>query len=237
MRKPALLALLLAFAALFFGWETWRAWRGAAGAQYATAPKAQGVWQPGVVSPDPAPPADMSAAVSAVAGRPLFRQDRQPFREASAGVPARNYEAELSRFTLLGVLSFGDELKGVVVSKNGGKTDRWELKAGESLPGFKVKEVRIDSLLMTADKREFQLPLYAGSPNATGGALRTDVLKAAPAPAAASAPTAPARSAPKTGQAATAATPSSSSGRPQTPVPTAPPQRDGRPRYVVPGRR
>ena len=234
MRKPALLALLLAFAALFFGWETWRAWRGAAGAQYATAPKAQGVWQPGVVSPDPTPPADMSAAVSAVAGRPLFRQDRQPFREASAGVPARNYEAELSRYTLLGVLSFGDGLKGMVVSKSAGKTDRWELKAGDSLPGFTVKEVRMDGLLVTADEREFQLPLYAGSPNATGGALRTDVLKAAPA--AASAPTAPARPAPKAGQAATAAAPSASPARPQTPVPTAPPQRDGWPRYV-PGRR
>ncbi|MGZ8474297.1 MAG: hypothetical protein ACXWWY_12480 [Candidatus Deferrimicrobiaceae bacterium] len=233
MRKPALWALLLAFAALFFGWETWQAWRGAPGAQDATAPKAQGIWQPGAVSPDPTPPADMSAAGSAVAGRPLFRQDRQPFREASAGVPARNYEAELSRYTLLGVLSFGDEMKGMVVSKSGGKTDRWELKAGESFPGFTVKEVRTDSLLVTADEREFQLPLYAGSPNATGGALRTEVLKAAPA--AASAPTAPARPAPKGGQAATAA-PSPSPARPQTPVPTAPPQRDGRPRYV-PGRR
>jgi len=237
MKKPALLALLLAFAALFFGWETWRAWQGAAGAQYAKAPMAQGVWHPGAVSPDPTPPADLSAAVSAVVGRPLFRQDRQPFREASAGIPARNYEAELSRYTLLGVLSFGDGLKGMVVSKNGGKTDRWELKAGESLPGFMVKEVRIDSLLVTADEREFQLPLYAGSPNAAGGALRTDVLKTSPAPAAASAPTAPARPAPKAGQAATATAPSSSSGRPLTPVPTAPPQRDGRPRYVVPGRR
>jgi hypothetical protein len=230
MRKTALLTLLLAFAALFFGWETWQAWQGVRGAQYDGTPVSQGVWQPGPVSPDPTPPADLSAAVSAVTGRPLFRQDRQPFREASAGVPARNYEAELSRFTLLGVLSFGDELKGLVVNRSGARTDRWEVKAGESFPGFTVKEVRTDSLLVTADDREFQLPLYAGAPVATGGALRTDVSRSAPA----SATTAPAPPAPRAGQAA-AASPASPA-RPQTPVPAAPPQRDIRPRYV-PGRR
>lgn len=231
MRKPALLALAFAFAALFFGWETRQAWQGAPGAQYAAAPVLQGAWQPGAASPDPTPPADQTAAVSAVTARPLFRPDRKPFVEASAGVSARNYEAELSRFTLLGVLSFGDEMKGLVASRSGARTDRWELKAGESFPGFTVKEVRTDSLLVTADGREFQLPLYAGPPTGTGGALRTDVPRtASPAPSAATAPAQP------TPRAAPAAVPTASPAHPQTPVPTAPPQRDPRPRYV-PGRR
>ena len=230
MRKTALLALLLAFAALFFGWETWQAWRAAPGAQHNAAPP-QEIWQPGAVTPDPTPPADLSTAASTVAGRPLFRQDRLPFHEASAGAPARNFEAELSRFTLLGVLSFGDTLKGVVVSKTGTRTDRWEVKAGESFPGFTVKEVRTDSLLVTADDREFQLPLYAGAPTATGGALRTDVVKTAPA--APSATTAPAQPAPKAGQ-GPATAPPAPVARPQPSAPVSP--RDIRPRYV-PGRR
>jgi hypothetical protein len=231
VRRPVLATLALSLLALLFGWETRQALRATPGGQNNAATAE--AWQPGISAPDPQPPPDPAAAAAAVVARPLFRPDRQPFRE-QAGSPfsARNYEAELSRFTLLGVLSFGDELKGLVVSRIGGRTDRWELKAGESFPGFTVKEVRADGLLVTADGQEFQLPLYAGSPTATWGVLRTDVPKAAPA--AASAPTAPAAStAPAAGQAA----PSVIKAVPPVPVarpkPSMPPtQRYLRPRKV-----
>ena len=71
---------------------------------------------------------------------------------------------------------------GLVVSKSGPRSDRWEVKVGDSLPGFKVKEVRTDALALTAEGREFLLPLYAGGPTATGGALRTDVPGRRPQP-------------------------------------------------------
>jgi hypothetical protein len=138
---------------------------------------------------------------AAIAARPLFRADRQPFREEAAGASVRNYEAELSRYTLLGVLGFAEGPVGVVTAKTGKKTDRWELKAGDALPGFTVKEVGIDGLRLTADGKEFLLPLYAGAPTAAGGALRTEVTRrdatqpatapGSPAPAKPSAPGAP----------------------------------------------
>jgi hypothetical protein len=115
---------------------------------------------------------------AAVAARPLFRADRQPFREQAAGaVAARNYETELSRFTLLGVLGFGEGPVGVVRGKSWNKTDRWELKVGDTLQGFTVKEIGMDGLRLTADGREFLLPLYAGAPTATGGAVRTEATR------------------------------------------------------------
>ena len=99
----------------------------------------------------------------------------------------RNYEAELSRYTLLGVLDIGDAPYGVVVGKGGTKGERWEVKRGDSLQGFTVKEVGVDGLRLTADGREFLLPLYAGAPTAAGGAVRTettrrDAAQATPAP-------------------------------------------------------
>jgi len=233
MRRPVLATIALALLALLFGWETRQALQAVPGGQDNAATATAGSWQPGVSTHDPQPPPDPGPTVAAVTARPLFRPDRQPFREqAGSPAPARNHEAELSRFTLLGVLSYGDELKGLVVSRSGPRTDRWELKAGESFPGFTVKEVRTDSLLVTADGREFQLPLYAGAPTATGGALRTDVPKPAPSPA--SATTAPAYPAPRAGQAAPAAAPPLPGARPQPAAPVSP--RDIRPRYI-PGRR
>jgi hypothetical protein len=235
VRRPVLATVALSLLALLFGWETRQALQAVPGGQENAAMPTAGSWQPAVPAPEPQPPPDPRPTVAAVTARPLFRPDRQPFREqAGSPVPVRNYEAELSRFTLLGVLSFGDGLKGLVVSRSGARTDRWELKAGESFPGFTVKEVRTDSLLVTTDDREFQLPLYAGSPTATGGALRTDVLKAAPAHAAASATTVPAPPAPRARQAAPGAAPPPPGARPQPTAPVSP--RDIRPRYV-PGRR
>ena len=165
MRRPALAPLALSLLALLFGWETRQALRETPRGQDNAATAPTGAWQPGVSSPDPQPPPDPAPVSAAVAARPLFRQDRQPFRE-TASAPARNYETELSRFTLLGVLGFGDGPVGVVTGKTGNKTDRWELKAGDALPGFTVKEVGIDGLRLTADGQEFLLPLYAGAPTA-----------------------------------------------------------------------
>jgi len=196
VKRPALATLALSLLALLFGWETRQALRGTSGGQdnVATAE----AWQPGASAPDPQPPPDPTPMAAAIAARPLFRADRQPFREQAAGESVRNYEAELSRYTLLGVLGFAEGPVGVVTAKTGNKTDRWELKAGDALPGFTVKEVEIDGLRLTADGKEFLLPLYAGAPTAAGGALRTEVTRrdatqpatapGSPAPAKPSAP-------------------------------------------------
>jgi len=195
MRKPALLAVTLAFLALFFGWETWRAWRAPLPAAGNGARPPGVLWQPSATVPDPSPPPEAGSILAAIAARPLFRTDRRPFGEG--GGSSRAYEQELSRFSLIGILVIGNEQKGLVVSKSGGRSDRWEVKAGDALPGFTVKEIRTDSLALTADGREFLLPLYAGGPTATGGALRTDVQRKdgtpAPQPAASSPTSSPPR--------------------------------------------
>ena len=239
MRRPALATLAFSVLALLFGWETRQALRGMPGGQDNAATAAVEAWQPGVFV-DPQPPPDPTPAAAAVAARPLFRSDRQLFQETAASISARNYETELSRFTLLGVLGFGEEPVGVVTGKTGNKTDRWELKAGDALPGFTVKEVGIDGLRLTADGQEFLLPLYAGAPTAAGGALRTETTRrgstqpvAAPGspasakPAASGAPPGPA--------AATAPAPAQPRTAPAYNPPFRPPPRRT-PRYY-PGRR
>ena len=176
MRRPLLLALAFSLLALLFGLETRQALLGTPGGQDNAA--MAGAWQPGVSAPDPQPPPDPTPAAGAVAARPLFRADRQPFREQVATpVAVRNYESELSRYTLLGVLGFGEGPVGVVTGKTGNKTDRWELKAGDALPGFTVKEVGMDGLRLMSDGREFLLPLFAGAPTAAGGAVRTEATR------------------------------------------------------------
>ena len=184
MRRPALATLALSLLALFFGWETREALRGTPGGQEkaATAPTAG--WQSGVSAPDPQPPPDPTQAAAAVTARPLFRPDRLPFR--GEGASGRNYEAELSRYTLLGILGFGDAPFGVVVGKVGNKMERWEVRRGDTLQGFKVKEVGMEGLRLTTDGQEFILPLYAGAPTVPAGAARTETLRrdaAPPAPA------------------------------------------------------
>jgi len=185
MRKPALLVATLCSLALFFGWKARNAWLSPPPPVADTGRASADLWRPGAPVPDPSPPPESAAAVSAIVARPLFRPDRLPFREQDAGAAAgRNYDAELSRLSLIGTLTFGGELKGIVVSKGSPRAERWEVKAGDPLPGFKVKEVQIDGLVVTADKREFQLPLYAGPPTAAGGGpVRTETPRKTPAPA------------------------------------------------------
>lgn len=187
MRRPTLAAFALSLLTLLFGWETRQALRATPGGQDNAAMAPTGAWQPGASAPDPQSPPDPTPAASAVTARPLFRPDRQPFREDAAGASVRNYEAELSRYMLLGVLGFGDAPYGVVVGKAGNKGERWEVKRGDSLQGFTVKEVGMEGLRLTADGREFLLPLYAGPPTAAAGSLRTetprrDGVQPAPAP-------------------------------------------------------
>jgi hypothetical protein len=225
MRKPYLLALGLALLALFFGWRTQQMLDAPpAAGDSAARPVATG-WQPGAPAPDPPPPQDTATAVAAVKNRPLFRADRRPFTEAAAGaVPARNFDAELSRLSLIGILAIGDDPKGIVVSKGSARSERWEVKAGDELPGFLVKEVRTDGLAVTAEGREFLLPLYAGPPAAAGGGpVRTDLPRKDPA-AQAPVPSTPPRPAPPS------ATPAVQPPLPASPAPAV------APRYI-PGRR
>jgi len=174
MRRETLATVALFLLALLFGWETRQALRATPGGQdnAATAPAES--WQPGISAPDPPSPPDPTPIASAVAARPLFRPDRQPFREEAAGVSVQNREAELSRYTLLGVVGFGGAPVGVVVGKGGNKGERWEVKKGDSFQGFKVEEVGMEGLRLKADGKEFLLPLYAGAPTAGAGALRTE---------------------------------------------------------------
>jgi len=250
VKRPALATLALSLLALLFGWETRQALRGVPGVQdNAATSTSAGPWQPGVSAPDPQPPPDLTPVAAAVAARPLFRADRQPFREQAASqAPARNYETELSRFTLLGVFGFGEGPVGVVTGKTGNKTDRWELKAGDALPGFTVKEIGMDGLRLTADGREFLLPLYAGAPTAAGGAVRTDASRgSATHPAAATGSPASAKPAVAGGAApgpAAVPAPAQPQARPPTQPQTAPAYNTPRyrpppslsPRFV-PGRR
>lgn len=186
MNRPALWIPLLLIAALFLGWETYVAWR---------EPVLPGSAQPPM--PPPPSPAGREGEAVGIAGsppavapsitaRPLFRPDRKPYQEpAAAALPQRNYDAELARFNLIGILLQNEAKKGIVVGKGTGKAERWEVGAGDLLPGYAVKEVRQEGLLLSADEKEFTLPLYSGGPKAQGAEpLRTEI--AVPLPVASS---------------------------------------------------
>jgi hypothetical protein len=228
VRRPAIATLALFLLALLFGWETRQALQATPGGQDNAATPA--AWQPGASAPDPQPPPDPAQAAAAVTARPLFRPDRQPFREQAASSATRNYDSELSRFTLLGVFGFGEEPVGVVVGKTGNKTDRWEVKAGDALPGFTVKEIGVEGLVLTADGREFLLPLYAGPPTAATGALRTETPRRDATPP----PAAPGSAVPPKPAPPSAAAPPPGSG-PVAPAPLR--TRPGVPPRYTPGRR
>jgi len=229
--------LVFASAAVFFGWEAYRAWTGPL-LPGAETPAAEAFSLPATAPPQAGPGDAAYPGLSSIVARPVFRPDRRPYQEGSAGVPQKNYEAELSKFTVLGVLMMGDEKKAIVVSKGSGATDRWEVEAGDSLGDFTVKEVAPDGLTLVADKREFTLPLYAGGPKSSGGTpLRTEVTPAPP-PAPAQPPTA-ARPAPAAGRLPSPAAvtpPPAPSPQPSGVSPSPVPQRTY-PRRYTPGRR
>jgi hypothetical protein len=226
MRPPALLIPVLALAAIFFGWRTYEAWTTPVAASPPPSAAGAAVAPAGLSPADPPPPVDLSGMAAAILARPVFRPDRTPYREETAAAASkRNYDAEMARFTLLGVLLLGNEKKGVVVGASGtGRHDRWEVGPGDALPGFTVKDIGADGITLTADGKEFLLPLYAGSPKGPPGQapVRTDVGPPR-APAAAPQPASP----PKKGGAGpvTAPVPRSVSptAAPPPPPPTAPP--------------
>jgi general secretion pathway protein N len=238
MKRPRFLIFAMALAALFFGWRTYRAWKAPAVA-VAPPPPASAVAPIGI-SPEEAPhAADLSAPLASILARPVFRPDRRPFQEISSAVPARNYEQELSRFTLLGVLLLGDLTRAVITGKAAGRPERFEVGPGESLPGFEVKEIRQDGVLLTADGKEFTLPLYAGAPKAQGpGALRTELPP--PQAPAASLPSGQSRppAAPVRAESGTAPPRAGMAGaspaRVQPQAPVAPPGQPGGPAPVYP---
>ena len=217
MNRWVVWILVSATAAVFFGWEAYRAWTGPL-LPGAVTPAAEVFSFPAAAPPQAGPGDAVYSGLSSIVARPVFRPDRRPYQGGSAGVPQKNYEAELSKFTVLGVLMVGDEKKAIVVSKGSGTADRWEVGAGDSLADFTVKEVGPDGLTLVADKREFTLPLYAGGPKSMGGApIRTEVTPSPPPPPAQPPPAA--RPAPGAG----GYTPPAA----VTPVPGTPPQVPG----------
>jgi len=191
MRRPALWISAFLLLSVFFGWKTWGV---------LTTPLESGkpgaadgpMLSPGGGDRDPLPGADLASAVPSIVARPVFRSDRRPFEEGgdSPAGPSREWAKELQRFTVLGVILFQDANLAVISGKTAGGTERFEVGAGDSLSGFTVKEVREDGVLLTADGKEFLLPLYAGAPKAPArGGLRTEVAvpQAQPSPGAVSA--------------------------------------------------
>jgi len=155
---------ILLVAILFLGWRTYRAWTEPV-LPGEPVPREGSVLLPGPAYPEPAGGGDSAAyAVAVIQARPLFRPDRSPYQENGAILPGRNYDAELSRFVVLGVLLLGEEQKAVITDKAPGQSNRWEVGAGDPIPGFVVKEVQEDGVLLEANGKIFTLPLYAGAP-------------------------------------------------------------------------
>jgi hypothetical protein len=201
MTRLSRLIPLLLLAVAFLGWETYRAWIEPPVRVGDAVPDAREPAAGDDNAAESAAAADLAAAVSQITARPLLRPDRQPFKEVpfSTAAPQRNYEAEMSAFTVLGILPIDGREKALVVGKGSrGSSERWELGEGDSLPGFVVKAIRPDGVSLVADGKEFLLPLYAGGPKQSGSQLRTDV---SPSPGSAPGGAGVAAQAPQAGQA------------------------------------
>jgi hypothetical protein len=237
VNRVALWILVFASATVFFGVKTYRAFTGPV-LPGEVPPAGAAFYLPyAAAQPEKGPEDAAYSGLSSLLARPVFRPDRRPYQEGSVESPQKNHESELSRYTVLGVLMDGEKKIAVVVSKGADGTDRWEVEAGDSLAGFTVKEVGEDGLVLTADGREFTLPLYAGGPKAVGRApLRTEV---APRPSAARRkPPTSAKPAPGAGKSppSVATPPSTSTQEPKT-APTRIQPRRTYPRRYTPGRR
>ncbi len=236
MNRQALWILVFAFATVFFGWKTYQALTGPV--LPGEVPPAGAAISPfsAAAQPQKGPEDAAHSGLSSLLARPVFRPDRRP-QEGSAEGPQTNYESELSRYTVLGVLMVNDNMVALVVGKGASKGERWEVGAGDSLSGFKVKEVSEDGLVLMANDREFTLPLYAGGPKAVGRTpLRTEV---PPAPSAAKSKS-PSSARPPRGAGKSppsAATPPTTSTQKPKAAPTRSQRRRAYPRSYMPGRR
>lgn len=230
MSRHASLALLFALLALFFGWKCYEAWN--APLPVPAAPARAQAARPAVQGAAPPAAPDLGTLVTAVAVRPLFRPDRAPFRESAAAVPQRNYEAEIARFTVVGVVALDGPPKAIVTGQAagaGGRSERYEVGPGDSLPGFTVKEVRPEGVVVAADGREFTIPLFAGAPRA---AARTETSTPRAAPGQAATGQQPA--APRTPAAAGAAAHAPQPPAPAPSVPAAPAPAPARMQRTIP---
>jgi len=169
MRSPALLIIALCLIGALFGWKAQEAW-------FSTPQAVDSEKRPSIdLGPDelgPIPRKDLAGAVAAISARSLFRPDRSFFGAGESG-DGRGNNQDLSRLSMVGVVTFGGSLKGIVVAKDNPRLERWELQAGDSLLRFRVKEIREDGIVLTADGREFVLHLYAGPPTGDERSLRS----------------------------------------------------------------
>ena len=171
MRSPVPLIVALCLLCVVFAWKTQQAWFSSSLTAGASERLDVGVKsdEPGVY-----PRRDYTGMVASIQGRPLFRPDRMSLGagDESAG---ETFEQILSHMSMIGVMTFGENLKGIVIAVNANESELMELEAGDSLMGFKVKSVMEDGITMTAGGKEFLLPLYSGPPQVDERSLRTDL--------------------------------------------------------------
>jgi len=169
MKSPALLIVALCSLGVFFGWKAQKAW-------FSPPPVVDSAKHTGIdlgpVDMSPVMRRDLSSAAAAISTRSLFRPDRSYFSEGEPGD-----ERDLSRLSMIGLMTFGGKLKGIVVANDNPRSERWELQVGDSLLKFKVKEIREDGIVLVSDGREFLLHLYAGSPTVDEKSLRSQNTK------------------------------------------------------------
>lgn len=168
MNRTATWIAMLSLAAILFGWQAYKAWTGPLLPEVSPPEEETEALRTKSSLEKEVPGGNPPISIASIIARPLFRPDRSPYQENGAVLPGRNYQAELSRLTVLGVLLLGEEQKAVITDKTPGQSNRWEVGSGDTIPGFVVTEVLEDGVLLEADGRTFTLPLYGGAPPSSG---------------------------------------------------------------------
>jgi len=165
MKNSALLIIVLCSISVLFGWKAQKAW-------FSPTVAIDSAKRPsidlGPVDLSPVLRKDLYSSVAAISTRSLFRPDRSFFSEGEPGD-----ERDLARLSMIGLMTFGGKIKGIVIAKDNPQSERWELQEGDSFMRFKVKEVKENGIVLVTDGKELLLPLYAGSPAADESSLRT----------------------------------------------------------------
>jgi len=174
MRSPALPIIALCSICILFGWKAQKAWFSPPPAvDYA---KNQSI-DIGPNEPGSVPWRDLVGAVNVISSRSLFRPDRSFFGAGESGEDGKGGNQNLSRLSMIGLMTFGGGMKGIVIDTGNPQSERWEVQAGDSLLGFKVKEVRMDGIVLVTDGRQVMLPLYAGPPTVDERSLRSQNMR------------------------------------------------------------